>query len=335
MRVLTAGLGLLMLVGQVSAAAEPPPELVEFTEEQTAFCRDLGGIPNILASYQTVRDLNADGRDDFLVNLANLECKGAWSAFCGSGGCPVNAWLSEPDGGYRRFDFGYLEGVKVLDGSPLPKVVAGYHGSLCGDPDRIGADTCTRTWTFAVNNPPEPAIDAPEPAASPAPAASPESVSTDARGPMPRPQPEEARPQSRADAPRPRVQAIAPGWTLRNVPGSSPVALGGGTGDMAFLAAFCLGAQPFLAVTFHERPKADAVDLGFAFSEGSVTARALYEEGAGGAFVIPLAEGALRERLGGRDAGVALTVDGAAQGELSLSGSSRSLRGALDSCLVQ
>ena len=301
MRMAVAGLGVLMLAGQAMAATEPPAELVEFTEEQAAFCRDLGGTPNILASYQTVRDLNGDGRDDFLVNLANLECQGAWSAFCGSAGCPVNAWLSEPAGGFRRFDFGYLQGIELEDGSPLPKLRAGYHGSLCGDPDRIGADACTRTWTFTSNDPPEPPIDAP----TPAPAA------------------------PTADS---RVQAIGPGWTLRNVPGSSPVALGGGTGDVAFLAAFCLGGKPFLAVTFHERPKADAVSLGFAFSQGPLSAKAGYEEGAGGAFVVPLAEGDLAARLGGRDREVALSVDGAAQGVLSLSGSSRSLRGALEAC---
>ena len=50
------------------------------------------------------------------------------------------------------------------------------------------------------------------------------------------------------------------GWTLRRVPGSSPVALGDGVGNIASLAAFCLAGQPFLAVTFHERPEADSVD---------------------------------------------------------------------------
>ncbi|MFT3975304.1 MAG: hypothetical protein QM699_18260 [Amaricoccus sp.] len=308
MRLLTVSLGALVLAGRAWAGAEPPPELMEFTEEQTAFCRDLGGTPSILSGYQTVRDLNGDGRDDFLVNLANLECRDAWSAFCGSAGCPVSAWLSEPGNGYHRFDFGYLQGVEIESGSPLPRVLAGYHGSLCGEADRIGADTCTRTWTFASNDPAEPAIDAPAPSAGAS--------------------------KSAGDAAPARIQAIAPGWTLRNVPGSSPVALGGGTGGIAFLAAFCLGGKPFLAVTFHERPKADAVSLGFAFSQGAETVKASFEEGAGGAFVVPLADGDLSARLGGRDRDVAVTVDGATEGKLSLSGSSRSLRGALAACPV-
>lgn len=355
MRLIAAGFATLILAVQVANAAdEPPPELVEYTEEQTAFCRDLGGAPNIPSSYQTVRDLNGDGVDDFLTNLANLECEGAASAFCGSGGCPVKAWLSEPDGGYTRFDFGLLDGVEIQDGSPLPSVLAGYHGTLCG-PDRIGADTCTRTWTFTSNEPPEPPVDTPgaeaeappadSPAASPA-ADTPEAIpdegvgtadasvqSTDAPGSG------SAGTETEPNAPvspqvemAERVQAIAPGWTLREVPGSSPVALGGGTGSVAFLAAFCLGGEPFLAVTFHERPGSDAVTLGFGFSQSPIEAVAGFESGAGGAYVVPLAEGDLAARLGGRDRQVEFRVDGESEGVLSLSGSTRSIRGALETC---
>lgn len=347
MRHLAAGLAFLMLAGQSAAAAEPPPELVEYTEEQTAFCRDLGGAPDIPSSYQTVRDLNGDGRDDFLTNLANLECEGAASAFCGSGGCPVKAWLSEPEGGYTRFDFGLLEGVRIEDASPLPRVLAGYHGTRCGDPDRIGADVCTRTWIFASNDPPEPPVDARGGEAATAehpetPSASDGSEAADAQPETPATSEpatdasaSEAAPDAAVSAPvvaAERVQAIAPGWTLREVPGSSPVALGGGAGSVAFLAAFCLGGEPFLAVTFHERPEPDAVTLGFDFSQGPLEATAAFEAGAGGAYVVPLAEGDLAARLGGRDRQVAFGVDGASEGVLSLSGSTRSIRGALETC---
>lgn len=305
----------LTWVGQAVAAAEPPPELVEYTEEQAALCRDVGGEPHILASYQTVHDLNGDGRDDFLTNLAGLECENAWSAFCGSAGCEVSAWLSEPSGGYHRFDFGNLQGIRIEDAAPLPRLVAGYHGAFCDDPARSGAESCSRTWTFSSNDPAVPPVDPGEPqAADAAPAGEPAIAAAE------------------APAPGPRVQAIAPGWTLRNVPGSSPVALGGGTGSLAFLAAFCLGGKPFLAVTFHERPQADEVALRFAFSQGAIDAKAQFEDGAGGAYVVPLADGDLAARLGGRDSTVPIDVNGAPQGALSLSGSTRSLRGALEAC---
>jgi hypothetical protein len=281
-----------------AAADEPPPALIEATEAASALCRTAGGVPEILAGYDTVIDLNGDGRDDHLTDLAKLQCSGAWDAFCGASGCPVAAWLSEPDGGHVRFDLGRLTGFSVRDGGgPLPEVVAGYAATACG---ADAVEGCTRTWRFASNAPEMPPVDA-------------------------------AAAAGEASAAAPEPEALT-GWTLRSVPGASPVALGAGTGNIASLAAFCLEGQPFLALTFHERPEAESVALGFDFSQGRVEASAGFEETAGGAYVVALADGALAARLGGRDSEVEVGVDGRPEGTLSLSGSTRALRGALADC---
>lgn len=292
-----------------AAVAEPPPALIEATETASAACTALGGTPRIVAGYETTRDLNGDGADDFVTDLSRLECAGAWSAFCGPSGCPVTAWLSSP-GGPERFDLGRLLGFEIEDGAPLPALVARYDAVYCGE----SLDGCTRTWRFASNAPETPPVDAPPPATTPAPV---DVAVADAPPP-------ETSPETPPEAPA--------GWTLRRVPGSSPVALGMGTGSIATLAGFCLSDQPFLAVTFHDRPAADTVRLGFAFSEGPVEADASFEETAGGAFVVALGDGPLARRLGGRDSAVAVSVDGAAEGTLSLAGSTKSLRGALAEC---
>ena len=166
-------------------------------------------------------------------------------------------------------------------------------------PSRWPVNTpCTRTWVFSSNAPEQPPVD-PEAAPAAAPA-----------------------------APIPLVPA---GWTLRRVPGASPVALGGGVGAIASLAGFCLQGQPFLAVTFRERPAADEVTLDFAFSQGSLEVPAGFEPTAGGAYVVA-ADSQLSERLAGRDTEVAVKLDGAAQGSLSLAGSTKAIRGALEDC---
>lgn len=310
MHISRTALALLLALAAGRAAAEPPPALIEATETASAVCAALGGTPHIVDGYETSRDLNGDGTGDYVTDLSRLECEGAWSAFCGPSGCPVTAWLSHP-GGFERFDLGRLQGFELADGEPLPALVAHYDAVYCGQ----SLDGCTRTWRFTSNAPEQPAIDAPPPvevAAAPEPAPA-------------------AEPEAGAEAPAERP-AMPTGWTLRRVPGSSPVALGMGTGEIATLAGFCLADQPFLAVTFHERPPADTVRLGFAFSQGAIEAEASYEETAGGAFVVALAEGALARRLGGRDREVAITVDGRPEGTLSLLGSTRSLRGALAEC---
>lgn len=297
MRRLLAALALTLAA---PAGAEPPPAMVEATEAATGICVTFGGAATILDGYQRTLDLNGDGIDDFITDQGRLECAGAWSALCGPSGCPVTAWLSTPDGGHDRFDFGRLLDFAIREGAP-PAVVARYAALFCGD---APVESCTRTWTFGSNAPEMPPLD-------PVEAAEPK--------PVPRPAPA-------ADA-----SGLA-GWTLRRVPGASPVALGMGTGDIATLAAFCLSGQPFLAVTLHDRPAADRVALGFGFSDGPVDVEAGFEATAGGAFVVALGDGPLAARLAGRDRTATVSIDGAEQGVLSLSGSTRSLRGALTDC---
>ena len=301
-------LSFAVLLLALPGGSEPPAELFEATETATGLCTSLGGTPRILDGYRTTRDLNGDGRDDFLADLARLECGGAWSAFCGASGCPVTAWLSEADGGFARFDFGRLLGLSVRDAEPRPEVVARYAAPFCAG--EAVAD-CTRTWRFASNSPETPPLD-----------------------PGPEPDPTEAPAAEAAPEPVPPAKP-APGlagWSLRHVPGSSPVALATGVGNVASLAAFCLSDQPFLAVTFHQRPGSDSVELGFAFSQGPVTAIAGLEETAGGAYVAPLQDGPLAARLAGRDGEVALRAGTEDQGVLSLKGSSRTIRAAIGAC---
>ena len=298
-RLARAIMAVALLAAHPAAAQEPPPALIEALEEASALCQAQGGAPTILDAYKTEVDLNGDGRDDFVTDFARLECAGAWDALCGTSGCPVTAWLSEPGGSHDRFDLGPLRGFTIDDaGDGLPVLVARYDQGRCG-PDAT-AD-CTRSWRFAGNAPDTPPVDPPA-ADEPAPAAAP-------------------------------VAATGlEGWTLRRVPGASPVALGAGTGDIASLAAFCLEGQPFLALTFHDRAQAESAALDFAFSQGPITVSAGFESTAGGAYVVALADTDLAGRLAGRDSEVAVSVDGEAEGILSLSGSTRALRGALEAC---
>lgn len=319
-RFILAGAAALTAVAAVAAALTPvaavaadlPPEIVEDTDRALVFCQDLGGTPSILPGYERRLDLNGDGREDVVTDQAGLACAGAASAFCGTAGCPVSAWLSrpEPEPGLERFDFGYLQGYQIVEGAGAggrPGLRAAYHGSAC-DGERIGAEGCTRLWIFTSNAPDVPPMDAPAVAAAPP-------VAADAAAPAGTP-----------PAPMPE------GWTLRRVPGGDPVALAAGPGEIATLAAFCLEGRSFLAVTFHGKPEADPVPLRFAFTAGAVEVAAGYEPTAGGSYVAALEGSPLAARLAGRDTSVTVQSNGADQGVLSLKGSTRALRGALEIC---
>jgi hypothetical protein len=123
------------------------------------------------------------------------------------------------------------------------------------------------------------------------------------------------------------------GWTLRAAPGAEPVAVSTGPGAIRDIMLFCLSDLPFLALRLTEPREAAALDVGFAFSDGAVTAEAGREDGLDGAYVIDLAAHPVAARLAGRDSRVDISLDGAAQGTLSLSGSTVAIRGALASCL--
>lgn len=298
------------------AQSELPPEILEATEQAMLDCEGMGGKPEVLPAYETRIDLNGDGIPDILTDLAGLQCTDAWSAFCGSAGCPVTAWLSQPDGHFTRFDFGHVQGFEFADMTDgLPVLRTYYHGTFCGE-DRIGADGCSRLWTFASDAPEMPPIEGAEVAETPVAEAG-QDVAGDAA---------DATPMFSAPP------GLEPGWTLRDVPNSTPLALGGGVGPIAYLAGFCLEDQPFLAIRLDPAPDEEDVTFGFAFSEGSLEAEGRFEPTADGAHVVALAGGALPGRLAGRDSQVEVRMDGEVAGVLSLSGSTRALRGALETC---
>lgn len=130
-----------------------------------------------------------------------------------------------------------------------------------------------------------------------------------------------------AEPPRPA------GWSLRAVPGSTPVAVSAGPAPIHDIAIFCLAGAPFLAVVPEAPPPGELLRLGFGFSSGTLGVTARREPTAGNAYVIDLRATPLAQQLAGRDSRVAVTLEGAALGELSLAGSSKAIRSALAACL--
>lgn len=119
-----------------------PPSVQKQVDEVSADCRDFGGDPAPGEGFITSADLNGDGQPDHVVDLAGLQCQGAWSAFCGSAGCPVTVWLSGPDG-YFVGGGGYMQEWRI-DGRGIR---AFLHGQMC-NPPRSGVDGCEQISDF-------------------------------------------------------------------------------------------------------------------------------------------------------------------------------------------
>lgn len=302
------GAGLVAATATGSALADPPPDLFEATEEAFAACAAEGGTAQILAGYEANMDLNGDGLADYITDQSRLACDAAEEAqaICAPDGCSIIVWLSQPDGTYRRVDLGASVTYEVL--APrgefgLPRLRSIHPGAFCAA-SGLEAPVCTRTWSFAGEAPEASALVPPPP----------------------------LRPESRPPAGDLPLRPVAPGWTLRQAGGGSTVALGGGAGDLISLGAFCLQDHPFLVLRFAEGRETERVGLSFAFSAGSVEAEALREETAGGDYVIDLAPTRLAARLAGPDRVAMISIDGDAPLELSLNGSTASIRAALGGC---
>jgi hypothetical protein len=291
----------LLLACAPAFAQGLPPAIAAYGAEASAQCTEMGGTPRIGPAFATAIDLTGDGRRDHVVDLAGVECAKAWSAFCGSAGCPVSVWIETPEGSERRWS-DHAQAWTIDGAGSQVAIVVTRAGSACPG---SGTETCTERLVFDGSAPP------------------PVSPSASVGDLAPAPRPAGAAPAAPA----------APGWTLRAAQDGSPVAVSQGAGPVASLAVFCLSGEPFLAATWATQPAPETARLGFGFQGGDVTLPARREEGAGGALVIPLRGEALAGRLSGRDAATEFSVDGAAQGRLSLKGSTRAIRGALDACM--
>jgi hypothetical protein len=282
-----------------AAAQGLPPEVQAYADEQALACTAAGGEPRIGPAFATAVDLDGDGAIDFIVDLAGIECVDAWSLFCGSAGCPVSVWLAGPQG-HSRVWGDYAEGWEVQGTGAETALVVRQRGAACPDSE-TGVEHCRQRLAFAAG----------------------EAVA-------------EAAPPD-ADAAVPSVvlpEPEASGWTLRAVPDGDPVAVAAGPGLAEQLAVFCLGGQPWLAVTLAGGPGPETLGFDFTFSAASAGGEARREEGAGGAYVLDLSDGALARLLAGRDSEANLAIEGTEQGVLSLRGSTRAIRGALAPCLA-
>ena len=265
---------------------ELPAAIAAFAAEQSKVCTELGGTPRVGPAFATAVDLNGDEAPDYIVDLAGIECANAWSAFCGSAGCPVSVWITGSAGPVREWD-DYAQGWRLDGLAGDTAVVVDRHGAACPGA-ASGAEICSERLTFD-------APAAPAETGAPTAEATPEAAAADIAelAPAPRAAPTEALEATGVE-----------GWSLRAVPDGTPVAVTDGPGAVATMAVFCLGGQPWLAARLGETPAAETAELAFAFSGQTVSSAARREDSAGGALIVELADRPLAGLLSGRDSSV-------------------------------
>lgn len=146
-RTLTIALAALLMLRALAAEearpfnpADYPPEVQKALQYANDECAAQGGgevtfAPN---TVQTI-DLNADGRDDYIVNFGDTRCTGlrTFAVFCGTGGCLMDILVTLPNGKVRPIFDGYVRSYQIHpDPAEKPKAARRIsfelHGGYCG-----------------------------------------------------------------------------------------------------------------------------------------------------------------------------------------------------------
>jgi len=86
-------ISLLVLSAVAGArASEPPDNVAAAVADAERQCKDLDGTPNSNAVL-SMRDVNADGGEDWIADYAKLNCEGGLNPMCNADGCLLQIYL--------------------------------------------------------------------------------------------------------------------------------------------------------------------------------------------------------------------------------------------------
>lgn len=142
------GLAAVLNACPVAAPDTTPPSntpRAALIAEAQADCA--GGTVSVEPGFETMMDLDLDGRLDLVYDYGALRCSAYGLGFyCGSAGCTHRLFRALPGGGYDP-----VLSLNLYSLTPGPTLRIAAHGTFCGG---IGADACTLEYRW-VNGKPE------------------------------------------------------------------------------------------------------------------------------------------------------------------------------------
>jgi hypothetical protein len=136
-------------------AEDLPPVVQKAIAENKRGCKTVA----IEKGFLTRKDINGDGRPDFVLDYESFTCDGDRRWFCGSAGCTTQVFASLPNGTYAKVFDDNVRRIDFRDVQGRPAIVVGFPGFACGkDP----TDVCdvVKSWNGSSF------VDMPAPATS-------------------------------------------------------------------------------------------------------------------------------------------------------------------------
>lgn len=139
MALVLIGLAGLGTKSQAVAASALPPIVEAQVEGDVRDCATHDA--KFEKGFMTRKDINGDGKEDYILDYGHFVCGGISTTFCGSAGCTTTAYASSGSGYVKVLD----ENVRGLEFRTIggrPAMLLGLHGSACG---KVGAAACGAT----------------------------------------------------------------------------------------------------------------------------------------------------------------------------------------------
>ncbi len=125
------GISLLGPAAALAAEAALPGPVAKALKEQTDLCSEAGGKPSTTAALRRV-DLNADGKEDFVLDVSSIQCQGAASIY-GDREKAVQVFLADVTDGATPAFTDMVYGVKLEGTGASAKVWLTLAGAACGN----------------------------------------------------------------------------------------------------------------------------------------------------------------------------------------------------------
>ncbi|HWV41966.1 hypothetical protein [Pseudorhodoplanes sp.] len=104
--------------------------------------KDCGERVRQKPKFVTSKDVNGDGKPDYILDYDKFQCGSDVSFFCGSAGCLMQVFASLPDGGYVMAWDDNVRAMRFAQVKGRPAMIIDLHGSAC---NKAGYLPCPKT----------------------------------------------------------------------------------------------------------------------------------------------------------------------------------------------
>lgn len=129
----------IIIAGHANAAGPLPPAVEADIKAEMKECATHDA--KFKKGFLIRRDINGDGKEDYILDYGHFICGRASNTYCGSGGCSTTIYASTASG-YVRVLNDTVRGVEFKTIHGRPAMILGLHGSACG---KAGSAECGET----------------------------------------------------------------------------------------------------------------------------------------------------------------------------------------------